>query len=149
MQEVKANSHNYDAWFDYLRLMESEGDVEVVRDLYERAISNVPPSRVSMHSYKTASRFHCDVNVLLSILGKAPLASLHLLVDQLRHLRGDAGGRRGSSASGVRSVSGTDSAQELHLRQDLDHVRALRSSTEELDESAKDHGVTDTCDTSP
>ena len=122
--------------------MESEGDVEVVRDLYERAISNVPPSRVSMHSCKTASRFHCDVNVL-SASGKAPLASLHLLVDQLRHLRGDAGGRRGSSASGVRSVSGSDSAQELHLRQDLDHVCALRSQTEELDESAQDHGATD------
>ena len=43
---MKSNPHNYDAWFDYLRLMESEGDHEVVRELYERAIANIPPSRV-------------------------------------------------------------------------------------------------------
>jgi crooked neck len=63
-QEIKENPSNYDAWFDYLRLMESEGiltyyqifkeffrmcivslgdaDVEVVRDTYERAIANIP-----------------------------------------------------------------------------------------------------------
>ena len=111
-------------------------------------LKNFSKTHKQQTSDKKETHFN-DVNVLLSILGKAPLASLHLLVDQLRHLRGDAGGRRGSSASGVRSVSGSDSAQELHLRQDLDHVCALRSQTEELDESAKDHGATDTCDTSP
>ncbi|CAG0917317.1 unnamed protein product [Notodromas monacha] len=42
-EEVKANPLNYDAWFDYLRLVESEGDVETIRDTYERAIANVPP----------------------------------------------------------------------------------------------------------
>ena len=46
-QEVKANPHNYDAWFDYLRLLESDGDVDQVREVYERAIANVPPSKVS------------------------------------------------------------------------------------------------------
>jgi len=48
-EEVKANPHNYDAWFDYLRLLESDGDVEQVREVYERAISNVPPSQVKRH----------------------------------------------------------------------------------------------------
>ena len=49
---MKSNPHNYDAWFDYLRLMEAEGEHEVVRDLYERAISNIPPSRVrTVYSY--------------------------------------------------------------------------------------------------
>ena len=46
-QEVKNNPHNYDAWFDYLRLVEKEGEADQVREIYERAIANVPPSRVS------------------------------------------------------------------------------------------------------
>ncbi|EDO45828.1 predicted protein [Nematostella vectensis] len=41
-EEVKANPNNYDAWFDYLRLMEAEADVSTVRELYERSIANVP-----------------------------------------------------------------------------------------------------------
>jgi crooked neck len=46
-QEVKSNPNNYDGWFDYLRLVESEGDLEVIRETYERAIANVPPTKVS------------------------------------------------------------------------------------------------------
>ena len=42
---MKANPNNYDAWFDYLRLMETDGDIETVRDLYERAIANIPPAQ--------------------------------------------------------------------------------------------------------
>lgn len=34
--QVKANPLNYDAWFDYIRLEESAGDVDRVRDVYER-----------------------------------------------------------------------------------------------------------------
>ena len=45
-QELEANPSNYDAWFDLLRLVESEGDQETVRETYERAIANVPPTRV-------------------------------------------------------------------------------------------------------
>ena len=41
--EVQANPTNYDAWFDYIRLMESNGSLESTRDIYERAIANVPP----------------------------------------------------------------------------------------------------------
>ncbi|XP_044729166.1 protein crooked neck [Chrysoperla carnea] len=44
-QEVTANPMNYDAWFDYLRLVEDEGDLEVVRETYERAIANIPPTK--------------------------------------------------------------------------------------------------------
>jgi hypothetical protein len=50
LQEVKANPLNYDAWFDYLRLVESEGDKEVIRETYERAIANVPPLKVGFLS---------------------------------------------------------------------------------------------------
>lgn len=43
-EEVKTNPSNYDAWFDYLRLMESEAEPDAVREVYERAIANVPPA---------------------------------------------------------------------------------------------------------
>ena len=43
-EEIKENPMNYDAWFDYVRLVESEGNVDIIRETYERAISNVPPS---------------------------------------------------------------------------------------------------------
>ena len=44
-EEVKANPMNYDAWFDFIRLMEAEGSQEAVREVYERAIANIPPSQ--------------------------------------------------------------------------------------------------------
>jgi crooked neck len=40
----QADPTNYDAWFDYIRLCEEENDPEKTRDVYERAISNVPPA---------------------------------------------------------------------------------------------------------
>jgi crooked neck len=40
--QVKENPYNYDAWFDFVRLAESEGNLQVIRDVYERAIANVP-----------------------------------------------------------------------------------------------------------
>lgn len=47
-QEVKANPNNYDAWFDYLRLMESESDdLDAIREVYERSIANIPPIEVT------------------------------------------------------------------------------------------------------
>ena len=46
-QEIKANPMNYDAWFDYIEILESEGDKDLVRDAYERGIANIPPAKVS------------------------------------------------------------------------------------------------------
>lgn len=43
-QEIAENPTNYDAWFDFIRLIENEGDVEIIRETYERAIANVPPA---------------------------------------------------------------------------------------------------------
>ncbi|XP_069464176.1 crooked neck-like protein 1 [Ambystoma mexicanum] len=48
-EEVKANPHNYDAWFDYLRLVESDTEPDTVREIYERAIANVPPIQEKRH----------------------------------------------------------------------------------------------------
>jgi crooked neck len=42
-EELKANPHNYDVWFDYTRLEETYGEYEKAQDLYERAIVNLPP----------------------------------------------------------------------------------------------------------
>lgn len=44
-QEVANNPTNYDAWFDFLRLVENEGNADTIRETYERAIANVPPSK--------------------------------------------------------------------------------------------------------
>ncbi|KAL6201069.1 hypothetical protein ACLB2K_024784 [Fragaria x ananassa] len=42
--EVRKNPLNYDSWFDYIRLEESAGNRERIREVYERAIANVPPA---------------------------------------------------------------------------------------------------------
>ena len=45
-----SNPMNYDAWFDYLRLLESDGEQEQVEETYERAIANIPPSQVLVYT---------------------------------------------------------------------------------------------------
>lgn len=37
---------DYDTWFDYLRLLESEGDFGIIREAYEKAIAQIPPIQV-------------------------------------------------------------------------------------------------------
>ncbi|CAH2011742.1 unnamed protein product [Acanthoscelides obtectus] len=48
-QEIQQNPTNYDAWFDYIRLVEGEGDIDATRETYERAIANVPPAKVKQY----------------------------------------------------------------------------------------------------
>ncbi|GAU46758.1 hypothetical protein TSUD_402840 [Trifolium subterraneum] len=43
-EEVKNNPSNYDSWFDYTRLEESVGNKERTREIYKRAVVNVPPA---------------------------------------------------------------------------------------------------------
>eukprot|EP00029_Vermamoeba_vermiformis_P008695 TRINITY_DN4141_c0_g1_i1.p1 TRINITY_DN4141_c0_g1~~TRINITY_DN4141_c0_g1_i1.p1 ORF type:complete len:674 (+),score=177.55 TRINITY_DN4141_c0_g1_i1:181-2202(+) len=43
--EIKLNPVNYDIWFDYVRLEETHSEPDRVRDVYERAIANVPPTK--------------------------------------------------------------------------------------------------------
>ncbi|KAJ3023934.1 Crooked neck-like protein 1 [Thoreauomyces humboldtii] len=40
--ELASNPRNYDVWFDYVRLEETSGDHDKIREVYERAISQVP-----------------------------------------------------------------------------------------------------------
>jgi crooked neck len=52
-EELSHESRNYDVWFDYARLEEdacrgdanSEDAVKRVREVYERAVAQVPPTR--------------------------------------------------------------------------------------------------------
>ncbi|PKY42930.1 TPR-like protein [Rhizophagus irregularis] len=44
-EELAANPKNYDIWFDYARLEENASDIEKVREIYERAIAQVPPTQ--------------------------------------------------------------------------------------------------------
>ncbi|XP_044714826.1 uncharacterized protein HRG_11459 [Hirsutella rhossiliensis] len=48
-EQVRENPKNYDAWFDYARLEESAGDADRVRDVYERAVAQVPPTQEKRH----------------------------------------------------------------------------------------------------
>lgn len=46
---VRENPHNYDAWFDFAALEESAGDPDRIRDLYERAVAQLPPTQEKRH----------------------------------------------------------------------------------------------------
>ncbi|KAH7626469.1 hypothetical protein B0T09DRAFT_292512 [Sordaria sp. MPI-SDFR-AT-0083] len=48
-EQVKKNPKNYDVWFDFARLEESGGDVDRTREVYERAIAQVPPTQEKRH----------------------------------------------------------------------------------------------------
>jgi len=43
-QKLAGSPEDYDTWFDYLRMVEAEGDSDIIRDTYERAVANIPES---------------------------------------------------------------------------------------------------------
>ncbi|KAK4162094.1 hypothetical protein QBC43DRAFT_322327 [Cladorrhinum sp. PSN259] len=48
-EQVKETPKNYDIWFDFARLEESGGNPDRVRETYERAIAQVPPTQEKRH----------------------------------------------------------------------------------------------------
>ncbi|CAJ0546365.1 Ff.00g098380.m01.CDS01 [Fusarium sp. VM40] len=46
---IKENPKNYDAWFDYAKLEETSQDSDRIRDIYERAVAQVPPTQEKRH----------------------------------------------------------------------------------------------------
>lgn len=48
-EQVKENPKNYDAWIDFARLEETSGNPDRVRDIYERAIAQIPPTQEKRH----------------------------------------------------------------------------------------------------
>ena len=48
-EQIKENPKNYDLWFDYARLEEMSENPDRVRDIYERAIAQIPPTQEKRH----------------------------------------------------------------------------------------------------
>ena len=48
-EQVKENPQSYDSWIDYARLEELSQDPERVREVYERAVAQIPPSQEKRH----------------------------------------------------------------------------------------------------
>lgn len=48
-EQVKANPKNYDAWIDFIRMEETGSDIDRVRDVYEKAIAQLPPTQEKRH----------------------------------------------------------------------------------------------------
>jgi crooked neck len=48
-EQVKENPKNYDAWIDFARLEETAGNEDRVREVYERAIAQLPPTQEKRH----------------------------------------------------------------------------------------------------
>jgi len=69
---------DYDTWFDYLRLLESEGDFNVIREAYEKAIAQLPPIQVCIRP-----KIFCFNFFIEFVLGKTLLASLYIFMDKL------------------------------------------------------------------
>jgi crooked neck len=44
-QLLEESPFNYDIWFDYLKMLEQEGNESSVIEAYEKAVKNVPPSK--------------------------------------------------------------------------------------------------------
>lgn len=48
-EQIRENPKNYDAWFDYAKLEELSQDAGRIRDVYERAVAQVPPTQEKRH----------------------------------------------------------------------------------------------------
>lgn len=50
-EAVQENPYDYDTWFDYVKLLENAEEVDVVatREVYERAIAQIPPSKEKIY----------------------------------------------------------------------------------------------------
>ena len=48
-ESVKERPKDYDAWIDYARLEETSGDQSRVREVYQRALAQIPPTQEKRH----------------------------------------------------------------------------------------------------
>jgi crooked neck len=51
-QRVTNHPHDYDAWFEFAKLEEDAGDPNAVRDVYERAVAQIPPSSTNKDHWR-------------------------------------------------------------------------------------------------
>ncbi|KAL0695653.1 hypothetical protein Bca4012_062833 [Brassica carinata] len=50
--EVRKNPLNYDSWFDYVKLEETVGNKDRIREIYERVIANISPAEEKRYCQK-------------------------------------------------------------------------------------------------
>lgn len=92
------DAEDYDSWFDYLRMVESEGDSDVIRDTYERAVANIPESpnkndwRRYIYLWVSFNDFYLTVNWNFDL-------------DYVRVIRGDRNGRCRANTWSLESMS--------------------------------------------
>jgi crooked neck len=48
-QRVAQDPHDYDAWFEFAKLEQESGDANTTRDVYERAVAQLPPTQQKDH----------------------------------------------------------------------------------------------------
>ncbi|KAF2366623.1 HAT (Half-A-TPR) repeat [Trinorchestia longiramus] len=48
-EALKKNNLDYDTWFDYVRMLEADGNVDLIRETYEKAIACIPPVKEKQH----------------------------------------------------------------------------------------------------
>jgi crooked neck len=48
-RRLDANPHDYDGWFEWAKLETDHGDSNAVRDVYEQAVAQIPPSNQKDH----------------------------------------------------------------------------------------------------
>lgn len=77
---MKANPLNYDAWFDYIRLLEADANTEQVRDTYERAIANIPPSKVKFTNFFYLNNVSFDLFPVSNVFGDINKIKFYILV---------------------------------------------------------------------
>ncbi|KAG2447486.1 hypothetical protein HYH02_007413 [Chlamydomonas schloesseri] len=51
-EDIAKSPYNYDTWFDYIKLEEGTGDIERTREVYERAVAQLPPSSVEKRFWR-------------------------------------------------------------------------------------------------
>jgi|UniRef100_A0A804P946 crooked neck len=98
--EVRKNPLNYDSWFDYIRLEESVGNNDRIREVYERAIANVPPCRSAEEKRYWQRYIYLWIN--------------YALYEEL-----DAQDR--TDQGGLQGMPEADSSQEVHICKDVAH----------------------------
>lgn len=128
-EEVAHDGRNYDVWFDYIRVEEEalrtlrdeggskeeeDAAIERVREVYERAVSHVPPGQEKRH-WRRYIFLWLDYALFEEIDSKVQSSRLKYLVSQPSF-----SGLRTRTA-GLSNSTQPRSTQTIHICQVMDH----------------------------
>ncbi|CAI9103362.1 OLC1v1001827C1 [Oldenlandia corymbosa var. corymbosa] len=71
-EEVRMNPSNYDAWFNYIKFEENAGGKENVRNVYKRAIAQLPQLKRNAHFEIRQRNLQAARLILGEAIGRAP-----------------------------------------------------------------------------